>query len=396
MIFSGDVDVLYPPMSPSTLGSLSAAIDDQAIRDFMIALWTDNNLTDAQRGPILLEAMAKYGVSFDDIVRATGTQIQYLYPSVGLKPPTINLTPNKAKELMYRATTGGVPTYEIDQYGGIEYVMKIASAAGFQQDTASIMQYEKENNLPPSRHTLINSGTAEEVLENLAKYKALDEAEAVARQSAANAKAASDAAIQARQAATMAQNLADITASSAAYTQSSTQYEADQRRQVEIDAANAAQATLNSLLEIEKVNQAADEAYKRALATLKAQKDAEDAAAVATTKTAIDAAALAAINAQNQLTVTKIENLFTVGATTGLSDAAVAAAAAAAANTVTAISAAELAKTTQSADDLIIAGSAATLADKTNTVTSTPTQTTAGPNLGTLILAAASIYFLGA
>jgi hypothetical protein len=393
MNFSGDADVLYPPMSPSTLGSLSAAVDDQGIRDFMVALWTDNNLTDAQRGPILLEAMAKYGVSLDDIVKATGVQMQYLLPSVGLKPQTMNLTPTKAKELLYRSMTGGIEQYELDQYGGIDIIMKNAMAAGLEANTASIMKYEEENNLPPSRHTLINSGSAEQVLQNLAYYNALDEAEAVARQSAANAKAASDAAINARQAATMAQNLADIAASSAALTQSSTQYEADQRRQVEIDAANAAQATLKSLLEIEKVNQAADEAYKRALATLKAQKAAEDAAAVATTKTAIDAAALAAINAQDQLTVTKIENLFTVGATTGLSDAAVAAAAAAAANAVTAISTADLAKTTQSADDRIIASTAATLADKT---TATETKTTAGPNLGTLILAAASIYLLGA
>ena len=73
---------------------------------------------------------------------------------------TQTLTPAIAKSLMYRAMTVGVPTAELDRYGGQAVVLAAAQAAGLQGNAPSIAAYETSMGLPPSAYTLRNATAA--------------------------------------------------------------------------------------------------------------------------------------------------------------------------------------------------------------------------------------------
>lgn len=183
MIINGRPSILDGPtmlneyvMTTSTLGALSSTLSDQEIRDMMVKLWMSNS-TEAQMRSDLLEIMKSSQLTFDDISKATTVSIKDIQTSVGIKPQVMQLTPDIAKEIVYKSMTGGIDQYYVDQYGGIDYIMKTASSAGMQQDTASIVAYEQENNLRPSLHTLINTGTPDQVVENVIEYRAMSEAE---------------------------------------------------------------------------------------------------------------------------------------------------------------------------------------------------------------------------
>ena len=73
---------------------------------------------------------------------------------------TQTLTPAIAKSLMYRAMTVGVPTAELDRYGGQAIVLAAAQAAGLDGNAPSIAAYETSMGLPPSAYTLRNATAA--------------------------------------------------------------------------------------------------------------------------------------------------------------------------------------------------------------------------------------------
>jgi len=66
------------------------------------------------------------------------------------------LTAEIAKDLLYRSMTTGVPTVELNLYGGAGAVKSVAAAAGLDRTPADIQKYEIENNLPESAATKLN------------------------------------------------------------------------------------------------------------------------------------------------------------------------------------------------------------------------------------------------
>lgn len=70
---------------------------------------------------------------------------------------TGGLTPATALNLMYRSSAGGgVPTAELDKYGGYDAVSKVASAAGWMATPKWIDSYEKSMKMPESEYTKRN------------------------------------------------------------------------------------------------------------------------------------------------------------------------------------------------------------------------------------------------
>lgn len=157
MIFSGDPDILYPPESPSTFGALSALATDDQIREFMTALYSQYWQVPT-RAPVLVKAMADYQVTFDDIVRATGTPLDALKIKVGLaqQQTSFVLTVPVALDLAYKAMTTGASSAELSKYGGYDAVMQVARAGGMTDSNQWIMQYEIDHGLRESVHTQIN------------------------------------------------------------------------------------------------------------------------------------------------------------------------------------------------------------------------------------------------
>jgi len=66
------------------------------------------------------------------------------------------LTGALALSLMYRSTQGGVPTAELEKYGGYAAVSKAAAAAGFNPTPKWIDSYEKSMKMPESEYTKRN------------------------------------------------------------------------------------------------------------------------------------------------------------------------------------------------------------------------------------------------
>ena len=66
------------------------------------------------------------------------------------------LTPDVALNLMYRASTTGVPTSELDYYGGAAAVKAAAQSAGYTGTPQNIQTYEIQNNIFESASTLLN------------------------------------------------------------------------------------------------------------------------------------------------------------------------------------------------------------------------------------------------
>jgi hypothetical protein len=66
------------------------------------------------------------------------------------------LTGATALSLMYRSTQGGVPTSELQKYGGYDAVAKAAAAAGFNPTPKWIDSYEKSMKMPESEYTKRN------------------------------------------------------------------------------------------------------------------------------------------------------------------------------------------------------------------------------------------------
>jgi hypothetical protein len=66
------------------------------------------------------------------------------------------LTGALALSLMYRSTQGGVPTAELEKYGGYSAVSKAAAAAGFNPTPKWIDSYEKSMKMPESEYTKRN------------------------------------------------------------------------------------------------------------------------------------------------------------------------------------------------------------------------------------------------
>jgi hypothetical protein len=66
------------------------------------------------------------------------------------------LTGAMALSLMYRSTQGGVPTSELQKYGGYDAVAKAAGAAGFNPTPKWIDSYEKSMKMPESEYTKRN------------------------------------------------------------------------------------------------------------------------------------------------------------------------------------------------------------------------------------------------
>jgi hypothetical protein len=66
------------------------------------------------------------------------------------------LTGAMALSMMYRSTQGGVPTSELDKYGGYAAVSKAATAAGFNPTPKWIDSYEKSMKMPESEYTKRN------------------------------------------------------------------------------------------------------------------------------------------------------------------------------------------------------------------------------------------------
>ena len=71
----------------------------------------------------------------------------------GVKPV---LTAAIAKDLIYRSSTTGVPTAELNLYGGLSTVKAAAAKAGLDVTPADIQKYEIQNNLPESASTKLN------------------------------------------------------------------------------------------------------------------------------------------------------------------------------------------------------------------------------------------------
>jgi len=74
----------------------------------------------------------------------------------GSNAMTGGLTAGTALDLMYRSTMGGVPTSELQKYGGYEAVAKAAGAAGFNATPKWIDSYEKSMKMPESEYTKRN------------------------------------------------------------------------------------------------------------------------------------------------------------------------------------------------------------------------------------------------
>jgi hypothetical protein len=66
------------------------------------------------------------------------------------------LTSEIAQNLMYQAMTGGVPTAELNKYGGFEAVNRVAQAAGVTPTPKWIAGYEQKQGMPESEYTTRN------------------------------------------------------------------------------------------------------------------------------------------------------------------------------------------------------------------------------------------------
>jgi hypothetical protein len=77
--------------------------------------------------------------------------------TAGKAATTPGLTAATALNLMYRSSTGGgVPTAELDKYGGYDAVAKAAGAAGFNPTPKWIDSYEQSMKMPESEYTKRN------------------------------------------------------------------------------------------------------------------------------------------------------------------------------------------------------------------------------------------------
>jgi len=74
----------------------------------------------------------------------------------GTAATTPGLTAATALNLMYRSSTGGAPTAELDKYGGYDAVAKAAHAAGFNPTPKWIDSYEQSMKMPESEYTKRN------------------------------------------------------------------------------------------------------------------------------------------------------------------------------------------------------------------------------------------------
>jgi hypothetical protein len=74
----------------------------------------------------------------------------------GSNATTGGLTAGTALDLMYRSTMGGVPTSELNKYGGYDAVAKAAGAAGFNPTPKWIDSYEQSMKMPESEYTKRN------------------------------------------------------------------------------------------------------------------------------------------------------------------------------------------------------------------------------------------------
>lgn len=74
----------------------------------------------------------------------------------GTAATTPGLTAATALNLMYRSTMGGVPTSELNKYGGYDAVAKAAAAAGFNPTPKWIDSYEQSMKMPESEYTKRN------------------------------------------------------------------------------------------------------------------------------------------------------------------------------------------------------------------------------------------------
>ena len=111
----------------------------QNIRDFVDATLSNNDMTMSERVAAINDAASQYGVSRSEIAQATGYDVGTVNNFLGETPyskpaenviATPTLTPDVAKDLMYRSMTTGVPTAEFDKYGGYNAVASMYNANG--------------------------------------------------------------------------------------------------------------------------------------------------------------------------------------------------------------------------------------------------------------------------